>query len=290
MATQNQAAFLVGKQVKPFEVKEALMPVPDANEIIIRNRAIGINPADWAIQATGLLVENFPFVLGCDIAGDVHQVGVNVTKFKVGDRVTAITTVLSSSDNATGGFQLFVKVRERNVAKIPDFITYPEGSVLPLCITTAACALFDKENLGLPLPQLEPKALGKVLLIWGGSSTVGALAIQMAIAAGFDVATTASSHNLEILRSLGAKYVFDRNKSTVVEDIVTGLKGSEFGGCLVAAAFNNDAFEKMNLESIDILHCGEIAKKLGGNMFVQTVKAPQMPCKLRPKPLPTQEC
>lgn len=193
--------------------------------------------------------------------------------------MAALVSALSSKDdgskdNSTGGFQLFVKAGEHNVAKIPNFVSYAEASVLPLCITTAATALFDKENLGLPLPQLEPKSWGKVILIWGGSSTVGALAIQMVVAAGFDVATTASTQNLEHLRSLGAKYVFDRNKDTVIEDIITALKGIEFGGCLVATAFSNDAPENTNLESPDILHCGEIAKNLGGNMFVQTVKAP----------------
>jgi len=279
MAVTNQAAYLTGPKVKPFEVKDAPMPVPNDDEIVIRNRAIGINPADWAVQNMGILVQQYPFVLGCDLAGEVYQVGTSVTKYKVGDRVTAIVTALSpkrdgSTENSTGAFQLFVKAKEHNVAKIPDSVKFTEASVLPLCITTAASALFDKDHLGLPLPQLEPKPQGKVILIWGGSSAVGALAIQLAIAAGFDVATTASAHNLEFLRSLGAKYVFDRSKETVVEDITTTLKGTEFGGCLVAAAFSSDAFGKMNLESPEILQCGEIAKKLGGNMFVQTVKAP----------------
>lgn len=279
MTTTNQAAYLTGPKVKPFEVKDSPMPAPENDEIVIRNRAIGINPADWAVQNMGILVQQFPFVLGCDLAGDVYQVGSSVTKFKVGDRVTAMVTALSpkaagSTENSTGAFQLFVKAKEHNVAKIPDSVTYAEASVLPLCITTAASALFDKDHLGLPLPQLEPKSQGKVFLIWGGSSAVGALAIQLAVAAGFDVATTASFHNLESLRALGAKYVFDRKRDTIVEEITAALKGQEFGGCLVAAAFSNDAFGKMSLESPEILQCGEIAKNLGGNMFVQTVKAP----------------
>jgi NADPH:quinone reductase-like Zn-dependent oxidoreductase len=279
MEAKNQAAYLTGPKVKPFQVKDAPMPVPTDNEIVIRNRAVGINPADWAVQNMGILVKEYPFILGCDIAGDVYQVGSKVTKFKVGDRVTAMASAFSnkgdgSSDNLKGAFQLVLRAGVNNVAKIPDSVSYSEASVLPLCITTAASALFDKDHLGLPLPQLEPKSQGKVILIWGGSSSVGALAIQMAVAAGFDVATTASAHNLEFLRSLGAKYVFDRKSSTVVEDITTSLNDTEFGGCLVAAAFNSETFGNMSLESPEILQCGEIAKKLGGNMFVQTVKAP----------------
>lgn len=279
MSTRNQAAYLSGLKVRPFELKDAPMPVPSDKEVIIRNRAVGINPVDWAIQNMGILVQEYPFILGCDMAGDVYQVGSSVTKFRVGDRVTALVDASSSNgdgstNNAAGAFQLFVKAEENSVAKIPDFVEYAEASVLPLCITTAASALFDKDCLGLPLPQLEPKSQGKVILIWGGSSAVGALAIQMVVAAGFDVATTASAHNLELLRSLGAKYVFDRNKSTIIDDITTALKGVEFGGCLVAAAFSNDAIQNVSLESPEILYCGEIAKKLGGNMFVQTVKVP----------------
>jgi len=277
MSTKNQAASLVGPKARPFEIRDVPMPIPNDNEIVIRNHAVGVNPVDWAVQTLGIIVQEYPFILGFDLAGEVSQVGSKVTKYAIGDRVTAmVNTVLEdgTSDNAGGAFQLFVKPDLNCIAKIPDSVSYEEACVFPICLTTAATALFDSNHLALPLPQLQPQPQGKVILIWGGSSSVGATAIQMVVAAGFEVATTASAHNLEYLRSLGAKYVFDRTKTTIVDDIVSALAGIEFGGCLVAAAWGDNAVNAVGLESPDILQCGDIAKRLGGNMFVQTVKAP----------------
>ena len=71
------------------------MPTPQANEIIIRVAAISINPADWAIQEMGIIVSDYPSILGYDAAGTVFAVGSDITNFKIGDRVT---TVLDGAD------------------------------------------------------------------------------------------------------------------------------------------------------------------------------------------------
>jgi len=79
--------------------------------------------------------------------------------------------------------------------KLPEAVSFTDGCVLPLALCTAASSLFQKGNLGLPLPGLDLKATkseAKVLLVWGGSSSVGSCAIQMARAAGLVVATTCS--------------------------------------------------------------------------------------------------
>lgn len=65
------------------------MPVPGDDDIIIKNHALAINPVDWKVQAYPSFIGTFPFVLGEDVAGEVFQVGTNVTKFKKGDRVIA---------------------------------------------------------------------------------------------------------------------------------------------------------------------------------------------------------
>ena len=66
------------------------MPSPGPDEVVVRNRAVAVNPVDWKIQTSGgAFLKAWPVVLGTDIAGDVHEVGSNVTKFKKGDRVLA---------------------------------------------------------------------------------------------------------------------------------------------------------------------------------------------------------
>jgi NADPH:quinone reductase-like Zn-dependent oxidoreductase len=246
------------------------MPVPTDNEIVIHNKAVAINPADWGVQNMGVMNPDYPLIGGSDAAGEIAAVGSAIKKFKVGDRVVALVGAYHpvKQDNSRGAFQLFSKTDENCVAKIPDNISFAEASVLPLCFSVAASGLFGSTTLGLkPLPYINPKPTRKVVLIWGGSSSVGACAIQLAIGAGYEVATTAGILNLDYCKSLGAKYVFDRSKSTVVEDVVAGLKNQDFGGAFCAGTLASEAIQQ----------CGQIAHQLGGHKFVSTVKVPQMP-------------
>ena len=61
-ATENKAAVLTGKQVRPLSVQPAPMPEPGPNEVILRVHAASINPVDWAVQAQGILIEQFPYM------------------------------------------------------------------------------------------------------------------------------------------------------------------------------------------------------------------------------------
>ena len=95
------------------------------------------------------------------------------------------------------------------ICELPYEIPTANGVVLPLGISTAAAGLFQKDFLKLPLPTEDPEKLDRTVVIWGGSSSVGSCAIQLAVAAGADVITTASPSNFEYVKKLGAKSVFD---------------------------------------------------------------------------------
>jgi NADPH:quinone reductase-like Zn-dependent oxidoreductase len=131
-----------------------------------------------------------------------------------------------------GSFQLYCATTAKFVSKLPNNISYTQGAVLPLAISTAAAGLFQKGNMALPRPQIPPKPTDKVLLVWGGSSSVGSCAIQLAKGAGFEIEMTTSAHNHGYCTSLGAKYLLDHRKNRIVEDIVSALKGKDFGGVL----------------------------------------------------------
>jgi NADPH:quinone reductase-like Zn-dependent oxidoreductase len=77
---------------------------------------------------------------------------------------------------------------------------------------------------------MEPKENGKTVLIWGGASSVGACAIQLAAASGATVLTTASPANHDFVKSLGADHVFDYRSPTVMDDAASVLKGTDFAG------------------------------------------------------------
>ncbi len=115
-------------------------------------------------------------------------------------------------------------------APLPDDMTFEAACVIPLCLSTAAHGLYGKEYLQLPLPSNNPKKTGKTLLVWGGSSSVGAAAIQLATASGHEVISTASKKNFDFVKGLGAVEVFDHSSPGVVGDITAHLNGKDFGG------------------------------------------------------------
>lgn len=82
----NRAAWLDEKNSK-LRVGDAPMPQPGPEEIVIKNRAIAVNTVDWHMQDIGIFVQQWPTILGSDVAGEVHEVGSNVTRFKKGNRV-----------------------------------------------------------------------------------------------------------------------------------------------------------------------------------------------------------
>ena len=73
-----------------LKVDDAPLPTAGPGELVIKNAAVAINPLDWHMQNLGIFVQQWPHVLGCDVAGTVHEVGADVNgRFKVGDRVIA---------------------------------------------------------------------------------------------------------------------------------------------------------------------------------------------------------
>jgi NADPH:quinone reductase-like Zn-dependent oxidoreductase len=87
MSSTNKAAWLREANT-PLEVAEAPMPTAGPNEIVIRNAAIAINPLDCHMQTLGVFIKEWPATFGCDVAGEVSEVGSDVgNRFKIGDRV-----------------------------------------------------------------------------------------------------------------------------------------------------------------------------------------------------------
>ncbi|OBA19514.1 GroES-like protein [Metschnikowia bicuspidata var. bicuspidata NRRL YB-4993] len=206
--------------------------------MVIENKALAVNPIDWIISLRGFLVQEFPVILGLDCAGVVVSVGLEAAaSFSVGDRVLALTESIFSPLQDKGGFQKYSAVRTLTASRLPQNTTFVEGSTFPLAALTAAIGLFHKDHLALDLPQT-PAAPhnGKTVLVWGGASSVGANAIQMTVAAGYCVVTTASASDFELVRRAGATHVFDYRKPSVVGSVLAVLGGTDFVGTFVAAA------------------------------------------------------
>ncbi len=261
----NTAAWLGLKQTR-LQVKPAPYTHPRENEIVVKNHAVAINPVDWMMPLIGNLIFpwiKYPFVLGEDLAGEVVEVGEAVTRFRVGDRVLghAVGTDKKRNGSAEGAFQSYTVVLAHMAAPIPDFMSYENAVVLPLALSTAACGLFQKDQLALQHPSATPTPTGKTLLVWGGSTSVGSNAIQLAVAAGYEVITTASPRNFDYVKKLGASSVFDYHSKTVVEDIIGAFRGKTIAGALAIGAGSTEA-------------CSDVVHACNGNKFVSTASTP----------------
>ncbi|EOD52674.1 Alcohol dehydrogenase superfamily zinc-containing [Neofusicoccum parvum] len=252
--TKNQAAWITEAKGKPLKVGEAPTPKPGPGEVVIKNAAVAINPVDWKIQEYGLFLTQFPNILGTDVAGTIEEVGEGVTSLKKGQRVIGHTAGIATGDIEHSAFQLYSKTFEILAAPIPDSISFEEGAVLPLAISTAAAGLYQKTHLGLPFPSTNPQPTNQTLLIWGGSSSVGATAVQLAVASGLKVVATASTRNHDFVKSLGATKVVDYSSSSVVDDILAAIKevGGSFAGVYDAIS-----------EPGSLKHIGAVTDKLG---------------------------
>ncbi|GAB1200218.1 hypothetical protein APSETT444_009587 [Aspergillus pseudonomiae] len=253
----NRAAYLLAARKTPLEVQQAPYPSPDPGTIVVRNHAVAINPIDWKLQKFEILPLKYPFILGEDVAGEVIAIGSGVTNFTLGQRVIGHCKNLANGDSRYSGFQDFTVLSATLTAPLPPSISYEKAVVLPVSVSTAAAGLFQEDYLNLPHPSLAPQPSGQTILIWGGSSSVGISAVQLAHAAGVEVITTASPHNHALLRSLGVSQIYDHRSPTVIDDIVAALENKH-----VVGAYDCISSDQTRRACAEILERSKAARKV----------------------------
>jgi len=184
---------------------------------LVKIEATALNPVDWKVQKSGVFVEEWPCVLGEDSAGTVAAVGKGVAGFAVGDKV--VHQGWFTNDQAA--FQQYTIVPAEITAKVPSNISFDEAASIPLALATAALGLYGaavtqgQGGLGLTPPWEDAgrdKYAGKPILVFGGASSVGQIAIQLAKLSGFSpIIATASLKHTSLLKSLGVDHVIDRS-------------------------------------------------------------------------------
>lgn len=218
----NKAGILKEQEAR-LVFEERPIYQPGADEVLVKNHAIATNPVDYKMQDTGLFVGAYPTILGSDIAGTVEAVGSAVTKFKQGDRVTAFADVLITKDSRSGAFQEYTIVKEWATAKVPSSISFENASVLPMGFGTAAVGLF--QTLSVPHPSASSKQSG-AFIVWGASSSVGSMVVQIAKVLGYTVYAINSPRHNAYIESLGASACFDYNDPEVTKKVIDAVKAA----------------------------------------------------------------
>jgi NADPH:quinone reductase-like Zn-dependent oxidoreductase len=180
-----------------LKIEEIAKPTPRDNEVLVKVRAVAVNPLDWHLmrgepyflrQSNGIGTPKNPR-MGVDFAGTVEAVGEKVTAFKPGDAVYG---------GKQGAFAEYVTVKQDFALK-PENLSFEQAASVPIAGITALQGLRDQG-------KLKP---GQKVLINGASGGVGTFAVQIAKAMGAEVTAVCSTRNVELVRSLGADRVVD---------------------------------------------------------------------------------
>jgi len=181
-------------------------PVPGPREAVVRVRACAVNPIDTYVRAgTVAMPLPTPFVLGCDLAGEVVAVGAEVDALRPGMRVWGSNQGLLGRQ---GTFAEFAAVDERWLYPTPDGVADREAAAAALVSITAALGLVD--HLAV--------APGQTLFVNGGSGGVGSAVVQIAKILGCRVVATAGGpEKCRRVRDLGADVALDYRRPDLVD-------------------------------------------------------------------------
>ncbi|GKT67250.1 zinc-binding oxidoreductase [Colletotrichum tofieldiae] len=242
MAEQRMQALVteVPKGGSPAMVKKSIpVPEPAPNQALVKISHIAQNPTD--IQSLDSNAFGDDAVLGCDFVGTVERTGDKCSKLARGDTVAGLIwggAVSSGSSRVTieiltcckgetkgiGGYSEYSLADDNISFRVPKNISLEEAATLPLASMTAWLALFSKGCLAIPRDSSSDTSV----LIWGGSSSVGFYAIQIAAMQGLNVVTTCSPRHFERVKALGAKHAFDYRDSSVIESIKKAAPGLKY--------------------------------------------------------------
>ncbi|MEM8959471.1 MAG: zinc-binding alcohol dehydrogenase family protein [Pseudomonadota bacterium] len=194
----------------PIDRDDALLdldipkPTPEGRDLLVRVRAVSVNPVDTKIRRARAPVGDMPAILGWDAVGEVVGTGDAVETFRIGDLVWYAGAIDRPGTNAE-----FHLVDERIVGRKPASVSDTESAALPLTSLTAHEMLFERLRVSEPVSGAAP-----AVLIIGGSGGVGSIAIQL-LRAKTDltvIATASRDATRAWATELGAHHVIDHSQ------------------------------------------------------------------------------
>jgi len=213
-------ALVVKEFGGPLIAEDVPVPQPKEDEVLIRVKACAVDQFDLTIRDGKFPTAKTPIILGHEIAGVVESVGSRVDNFQTGDRVTSTLYLtcgrcrycLTGRETICADFKGYVGIHTPgayadytttpavNLVKIPETISFSQGSVLANAIGTPYHALTKRA-------RLQP---GERIIVTGAGGGVGSHAIQLAKMMGaFVMAVDIGEVKLSLARELGADVVFD---------------------------------------------------------------------------------
>lgn len=221
-----------------MKLVEVPRPQPLPTEILVRVKAVGLNPIDYhtAMGRGYMDALSLPHTPGWDLSGTVEQVGFGTNRFKVGDEVFGFPRF----PRPAGGFAEYAAVPARQMAMKPETLSFEQAAALALAGLTAWQMLADVAKVGP----------GSKVLVNGAAGGVGHLAVQIAKSFGAYVIGVARSDRHDFVKGLGADEVIDYTTTVVTNQVndadavlelagghatIPMLKALRKGGILISA-------------------------------------------------------
>lgn len=195
----------------PASLVDLELPTPEVgpHDLLVRVRAVSVNPVDTKVRKSAKPEPGQPRVLGFDAAGVVEAIGSEVTLFQPGEEVWYAGSILRPGTNAE-----LHAVDERIVGHKPESLDFAAAAALPLTSLTAWELLFDR--LGVPLDQTDR---GQSILVVGAAGGVGSVLVQLArrLTSLRVIGTASRPETKAWVRELGAHEVIDHTQPLAAE-------------------------------------------------------------------------
>ncbi|KFZ13582.1 hypothetical protein V502_06537 [Pseudogymnoascus sp. VKM F-4520 (FW-2644)] len=256
--THQEVLLLHGvKQRYAHTPKYEIPQIKNDSEMLVKVNVIGLNPIDWKASDFGWGLPTLPCISGRDLAGTVVKTPKRESRFKVGDKVIAVST--DYRDSRKSAYQEYAIASEHNVCRLPPSISALDAAPVGVAYVAAALMLgvcigldfshvngpdlytiarkLDPESVPKDIkdevfnnnitPALRPKR-GDWLAIWGGSSATGCIALQLAKLAGLRVVCILDvARNGARMLKLGADLLIDRLDTERAVEIVRSVTGGQ---------------------------------------------------------------
>ncbi|KAJ9296561.1 hypothetical protein DTO271G3_5259 [Paecilomyces variotii] len=203
---------------------ETSQPLPQlgADEVLVQVACVGLNPYD---AKSVDMSPNPGATVGLDFAGKIVALGEEVdcsSRLALGTRVCGCVFGNNPDQHDNGAFAEYVAVPASLVLCIPESMTFQQAATLGCGLATTGLALYNSLGLQLLGTASEKESTEKsptYVLVYGGGTATGTLAIQVLRRSGFVPITTSSPHNFNRLQQLGAEGTFDYHSPTCGSDL-----------------------------------------------------------------------
>jgi NADPH2:quinone reductase len=211
---------------KNLKVEEMNEPIPNSDEVCIKVHAAGVNfPDILMVEGKYQVKPAFPFAPGAEAAGEIISIGENITKYKIGQRVIAMT--------GHGAFAEIVKASEKKLIPLNDNVDFETASILPMVYGTSAHALIQRGKL----------KKGETLLVHGAAGGVGLAAVEIGKAMGARVIATASTdEKCQVAREHGADETINYSNGQFKEIVKSMTDGK--GADVIYDPVGGDVFDQ----------------------------------------------